>query len=222
MKHPAHLAIAALAATLLATLTAGLALAHVVKHVGPYEVAIGWLREPVYVGQLNAVQVVIKDAKGEPIADLGADALTVVVSAAGATSDPMALVPTFDEDTGLGTPGDYEEPIMPTAPGDYTFHVSGAIHGQKVDETISSGSDTFDAAIEASQVQFPVPVPDLGQVATRVTQTDARVTQATADARAAEDAAATATLVGVAVGVVGIILGGGALYVSLRARRREA
>ena len=105
--------------------------AHIVKQVGPYTVALGWVHEPTYVGQLNGVQVVIKDAKGNPVSDLSADDLKVVVSTAGQQSDPMSLAPTFDEDTGLGIPGDYEAPMIPTAPGDYTFHVTGTIPAPK-------------------------------------------------------------------------------------------
>jgi len=56
--------------------------AHIVKQVGPYSVAIGWVHEPTYVGQLNAVQVVIKDARGNPVSDLSADALKVVAKTA--------------------------------------------------------------------------------------------------------------------------------------------
>jgi len=128
--------------------------AHIVKQVGPYTVALGWVHEPTYVGQLNAVQVVIKDARGNPVSDLSADDLKVVVSTAGQQSDPMALAPTFDEDTGLGIPGDYEAPLIPTSPGDYTFHVTGTIHSTKIDETATSSDTTFVAAVDPGPIQY--------------------------------------------------------------------
>src|SRR5438034_221807 len=142
--------------------------AHIVKQVGPYSVAIGWVHEPTYVGELNAVQVVIKDAKGNPVTDLSADALKVVASTAGQQSDPMSLAPTFDEDTGLGIPGDYEAPMIPTAPGAYTFRVTGTIHQTAIDETVTSSESTFEPAIAPTDIEFPGAQPGLGEVATHL------------------------------------------------------
>src|SRR5437660_5025763 len=159
--------------------------AHMVKQVGPYTVALGWVHEPTYVGQLNAVQVVIKDAKGNPVSDLSADDLRVVVSTAGQQSDPMSLAPTFDEDTGLGIPGDYEAPMIPTAPGDYTFHVTGSIHSTKIDETATSSDTTFASVVDPSAVQFPSKLPGIGDLATRIERVDAVIQ---ADLGAADDA----------------------------------
>lgn len=197
-----------------ATLTAG----HIVKQVGPYSVAIGWAHEPTYVGEQNAVQVVIKDAKGEPVSDLTVDDLKVVVSAAGKQSDPLALLSTFDEDTGLGLPGDYEAPIIPTTPGDYTFHVTGSIHGQAIDETATSAADTFDAVVEPTGIQFPNALPALGDVTTRVERTDSRAQAAAASAKQASDAARGALVAGLAVGGLGVLIGLAALVLTVRRR----
>jgi hypothetical protein len=166
---------AAAGTTLLSLLVAGSASAHVVVPVGTYSLAIGWAHEPVYVGSQNAVQVIIKDAAGKPVADVAADALSVVVSTGGKQSAALALVPMYDTDTGLGIAGDYEAPIMPTAPGDYTFHVTGAIHGTKVDQTETSSDSTFNSAVEATSIQFPVTLPSVGEVVTRLDRIDARI-----------------------------------------------
>jgi len=213
-------AIAFMAASL-ASVTTPVA-AHIVKQVGPYTVAIGWVREPTYVGQLNAVQVVIRDAKGNPVSDLSADDLKVVVSAAGQQSDPMSLAPTFDEDTGLGIPGDYEAPIIPTAPGDYTFHVTGTIHSTKIDETVTSSDTTFDAVVDPSAVQFPNKLPALGDLATKVDRVDARVQ---AQASAASDASSSADMaffVGLTAGGAGVLIGLAALALAFMTRRPRA
>jgi len=193
--------------------------AHVVKQVGPYSVAIGWVQEPTYVGAKNAVQVVIKDKAGNPVSDLSADDLKVVVSTGNQQSDPMSLAPTFDEDTGLGIPGDYEAPIIPTTPGEYTFHVTGKIHDQSIDETVTSSDSTFDAVVDPAPIQFPSKLPALSAVTTRLDRIDARVA---ADRTAADDTASAATralVVGIVVGGLGLIVGGVALFVSLRTRR---
>ena len=49
-------------AAIAAMLVAGSTQAHIVKTFGKYTVALGWVHEPTYVGEQNAVQVVIKDA----------------------------------------------------------------------------------------------------------------------------------------------------------------
>jgi len=196
--------------------------AHIVKQVGPYTVALGWVREPTYVGQLNAVQVVIKDAKGSPVSDLSADDLKVVVSTAGQQSDPMSLAPTFDEDTGLGIPGDYEAPMIPTAPGDYTFHVTGSIHSTKIDEIATSSDTTFDSVVDPSAVQFPTKLPAIGDLATRLERVDARVQSQISAANDAKSSAQGALVVGIAVGGAGVLIGLVGLALAITARRPRA
>jgi len=196
--------------------------AHIVKQVGPYTVAIGWVHEPTYLGQLNAVQVVIKDAKGNPVSDLSADDLKVVVSTAGQQSDPMSLAPTFDEDTCLGIPGDYEAPMIPTAVGDYTFHVTGTIHTTKIDETATSSDTTFDSVVDPSAVQFPSKLPAVGDLATRLERVDARVQSQISAADEAKSSAQGALIAGVAVGGAGVLIGLVGLTLAIMARRPRA
>lgn len=196
------------------------AAAHIVKQVGPYSVAIGWVREPTYVGQLNAVQAVIKDSKGNPVSDLGVDDLKVVVSTAGQQSDPMSLAPTFDEDTGLGIPGDYEAPLIPTALGDYTFHLTGTIHSTKIDETATSSDTTFDSVVDPSAVQFPNKLPAIGDLATRIDRVDARVQAQATAASEATSSADTAFFVGLTAGGAGVLIGLAALAVAFIVARR--
>jgi hypothetical protein len=202
------------------------AAAHIVKQVGPYSVALGWLREPTYVGEANAVQVVIKNSKGEPISDLTADDLKVVISTGGQQSDTMSLAPTFDPDTGLGTPGDYEAPLIPTAPGDYTFHVTGSIHGTAIDETATSSETTFNSAIEPTGIQFPTKLPAVSDLSTRIQRVDSRVqaqltaaNEATATANDAKDAATRALIVAVGVGGLAVLVAAAALLIARRAGR---
>jgi hypothetical protein len=207
-------------AVVLCTLAATAVSAHVVKTVGPYQVAIGWLKEPTYVGQQNAVQVVIHDASGDAVDDLSPDDLQVVVSTGGKESKPMPLAPTFDEDTGLGIPGDYEAPIIPTAPGAYTFHVTGTIHQTTIDETVTSSESTFESAIAPTDIEFPAAQPALGEVSTRFDRIDARVADAAAAADQSRSAATQALIAGLLLGGLGVLVGAVALYVGWAARRR--
>ena len=220
--------------------------AHVLKDVGPYSVALGWSVEPTYVGQVNAVQVVVKDKSGKAVTDLADGDLKVVVSIGGQDSPALSLDNKFDADTGLGVPGDYEASLTPTAPGDYTFHLTGKIHGQAVDETATSSDSTFNSAVEATDVEFPNKLPSLTEITTSLDRINARlsasaspaasaaspapsadvgladaVTAAQTSASQARDAASSALFVGVLVGALGVILGGAALVLVLR-RPRQA
>jgi hypothetical protein len=196
------------------------ALGHIVVDIGTFHLAIGWVREPVYVGEQNAVEVFVTDADNKPVDDLTPDDLKVVVSNGGQQSDPLALAPSFDEDTGLGTRGDYLSPIIPTNPGDYTFHVTGSVHGSSVDQTATSSDTTFDSAVAPTVIQFPAKLPTLGDIVTRLDRQDSRAQQAASDSAAARDAADRALTIGVTVGVVGVVLGLAAVLFGWRALRR--
>ena len=97
------------------------------------------------------------------------------MSIGGQQSQSLDLTNKFDADTGLGIPGDYEAPLIPTAPGDYTFHLTGTIHGQAVDETATSSDSTFNSAVEATDIQFPNKLPSLTEVTTSLDRINARL-----------------------------------------------
>jgi hypothetical protein len=175
MRKPIRLTLATGAAALLALGLSGVASAHVLKNFGTYSVALGWAKEPTYVGIPNAVQVIVKDSSGKPVTDLADGGLKVVVSLAGQSSAALTLANAFDSDTGLGVQGDYEAPITPTVVGDYTFHLTGSIHGTAVDETATSSDSTFDSVVDQTDVQFPVKVPLLTDIVTRLDRIDARL-----------------------------------------------
>ena len=223
----------------------GIAQAHVLKTFGSYTVALGWKVEPTYVGAPNAVQAIVTDAKGTPVTDIPDGDLTVVVSLSGQSSAALPLNNAFDADTGLGIAGDYEAAIVPSAPGDYTFHLSGEIHGVAVDETATAGEETFDSVVESSSVDFPAKLPSITDLATAIDRLQARASAApgastgpdaaalaqqaqaaaaTASAAAADAqaAASTALQLGILVGAIGIVLGGAALVLVMRRRPGSA
>jgi len=235
MVHiPRRLVATVIGAIALVLVGVGPAAAHSIQHAGPNTIAIGWKSEPTFTGVVNAVQVIVIDAAGKPVDDLGADDLKVVVSTGGQQSQSLSFDPSFDADTGLGTHGEYDAAIMPTAPGDYTFHLTGTIHDQKVDVTVTSGAETFDTVHDPTDIQFPVKLPTISDLTTRVTQIDDRVTAlqgtgstgqsaidaANAAAASAQSAADRALYVGAGLGIVGILLG--AIGIGLAVRRRPA
>ena len=224
------------AALILAMVISATASAHVVKQFGTYSVAMGWLHEPTYVGVENAVQVIVKDAAAQTVNDLAPGDLEVVVSTAGQQTAALPLQPSFDPDTGLGTPGEYTASLIPTLVGDYTFHLSGSIHGQAVDETATSSDQTFNSVTAGTDVQFPVKLPALGDLSTLLQRVDGRVTTAETAAALAQQAATNAQqeasqasrdagralLLGIVVGGLGVLLGLACLIVGLLASRRRA
>lgn len=199
--------------------------AHVVQSFGPYSIAIGWLKEPTYVGVENAVQVIVKDAQDKPVTDLPDGALKVTVRTGNQTGSAMTLDPSFDPDTGLGTPGEYDAPLIPTAPGVYTFHLTGSINGTNVDQSFTSSDKTFDDVTAPSEVQFPSKVPDAGSLATRLDRTGDRVAAAQSAAegadtaaRDAKSAADRASVLAIVALVVGVLLGGAGTALAMRRR----
>ena len=109
---------------------------------------------------------------GKPVTDLATDSLAVVVSTAGVDSPSLALEPAFDAVEATGPPGEYDAALVPTAPGDYTFHMTGSIHGTAVDLTLASGAETFEPVVGSGDLEFPAKLPSLGDVATRLDRID--------------------------------------------------
>jgi hypothetical protein len=224
IKRIASMAAVVGLAGLLAVVTSAVpASAHEERKVGKYNVEVGFGDEPAYAGARNSVVMFLNDANDKPVVDLG-DTLKVDVTqgAAGdAVNDSqklsMTMQPNF-EVGGDGTPGDYRGWFIPTAPGPYTFHFTGNIKGQKVDEKFSSSPTTFDEVQDPAQVEFPAKDPTGAQLSARLDREVPRLndalTASQSRASKAEDAASQAriiAIVGVVVGVLGIAAAGYAM-----------
>ncbi len=216
-------ALAGLAGMLAVFTGAGPASAHEERTIGKYHVEVGFGDEPAYAGERNSVVMFLHDANDKPVVDLG-DTLKVDVTqgAAGDAADDsqklsMTMQPNF-EVGGDGTPGDYRAWFIPTAPGPYTFHFTGNIKGQKVDEKFSSSPTTFDEVQDPAQVEFPDKDPTGAQLNARLDREVPRLNAALAAsqtrANKAEDAAGQAriiAIVGVVIGVLGLAAAGFAM-----------
>ncbi len=198
--------------------------AHVLRTVGPYHLLIGFGNEPAYAGMQNSVFLLLTDAKtGAPIVDEGlGDTLKVEVGF-GTLTKLLPLVPSFDPDSGQGTKGVYNAYFIPTAPGDYTFHLFGSIRGQKVNITVTSSPTTFDRVHDPAAIEFPQQAPSNLQLAQRLNAESARLS-AGIHAASAKAAPATGALVlgiaGLVVGAAGLCAGGVALARSASSARR--
>jgi hypothetical protein len=196
-------------AGLLLALGAAPAAAHEERKVGRYALAVGFGDEPAYSGEKNSVQMFIHDANDKPVVDLG-DTLKVDVSQGSDDTQKLSMTmePNFEVGE-FGTPGDYRAWFIPTAPGAYTFHFTGSIKGQRIDQRFTSSPTTFDEVKDPAEVEFPAKDPTTGQLSARVDRETTRLGQALTasqeQARKANDAAGTARLLAIAGLVVGAL-----------------
>ena len=176
----------------------GRAYAHERRMVGPYQFVVGWLTEPAYVGQLNALDLRVTDTRQNPAAPVSGleKTLTADVAAGGLTPFPLAVTARF------GTAGAYNGVVMPTVKGTYTFHITGKIDTTNIDEKFTSGPNTFGDIEDTAAVQYPQKVPVADELGKRLDAIQSGV-----------DQTRILAIVAVALAVVG--LGGAAL-----ARRR--
>ena len=160
---------------------------------GQYVMELGFRDEPAYLGLPNALFLKVGEYGSggtTPVEDL-AGTLTAEVTKDGQTKQ-LPLVPMGD--------GVYEGALVPTSVGDYTFHITGTVGDATVDESVTSGPNTFNSVEPLSGIEFPVARPDAAQL-------DAIV----ADTRADVATARTFGLAGIAVGVLGLIVAAVAL-----------
>lgn len=225
MRHRRRRRVFALAAAPVAlgfvVATASPASAHEHRTIGGFEAEVGWGQEPTYAGVENSIELVLSDASGNPVTDLG-DTLKVEVKTGEQTAQ-FPLVPNFAVGAGAeGTPGDYRAWLIPTRPGTYSFHFTGTIRGQAVDETFTSSETTFDDVADPAEVEFPAKDPTVGQISDRLDRETTRLGDATnaaaSRAKTARDAVNTVRV----LGIVAIVVALAALVLSIVGLRRRS
>jgi hypothetical protein len=210
---------ATLAACLLFFLSTLPAAAHEQRTVGAYQFTVGWQHEPTYVGELNAVQLFLHDAQGKPIDDIGSPpTLHVTVATGSQASAPLELRGSFDPDTKLGTHGEFDASIIPETPGTYTFHFTGTVNGQNIDESFKSSASTFDDVVSPAAIEFPTQAPTSAELGASLGRLGPRVDSAASAAHSAHNDASTATT----LAIVALVLGVGGAIIGVTARRRHA
>lgn len=149
--------------------------AHEHRDVGRYSFVVGFLNEPAFEGELNAISVRVTNTE----AKLSVEGLEHTLKAElifGAERRDMKLTPVFNE------PGHYKAHFYPTASGDYTFRFHGTIQGVQVDEQFTSKPGGFNAVQPAAELQFPAKLPAASELSTQLA--------------AAQSSAQTATMLG--------------------------
>jgi len=157
------------------SLAAQPATAHERRVVGPYQLVVGWLEEPSFVGVTNAVSLAVTDTRSTPPKAVEGleKTLTVEVFQGGSTT---GFTPAFR--TRFGAPGSYAADIVPTRQGSYRFVIKGKIETLEVNETFESGPGRFDEIRPVTQLQYPDKVPagaDLGRTLDEIRSTAEQV-----------------------------------------------
>ena len=194
-------------ALLLPLMFTGMAGAHERRQVGSYVMRVGWADEPTYAGVKNGVQLLLSDASGKPVTDLPED-LKVEIILGSQKMGPLPLEAAFGKS--FGRLGDFRAAIIPTRPGNYTFHFVGSLNGQRIDQSFTSSDKTFDPVTEPAAIEFPAKDPSPGELAGRLDRLGPRVDEGVASARdgaAAASQARVLAIVGILVGAVGIVVG---------------
>ncbi len=158
------------------------AAAHEERTVGAYQIAFGWRVEPTYAGQFNGPEVYIAPANATP--EAGEDEVHATASDfANVQINLQAEISFGDQKTSVtfepaDDPGHYIADLIPTLPGDYSFHLMGNIGDTKVDETFTSADGQFSSVEPTTDILFPSAQSDDARIAAledRVTKLEAEV-----------------------------------------------
>jgi hypothetical protein len=192
-------------------LVASPATAHESREVGPYTFVVGFGDEPAFAGQPNDAEVTITGTESEdPVVD-GVE-LEVEVAFGEATTT-LEVSPNFIVGV-FGEPGNYGADFFPSRPGQYSFRFFGTVEDLEVDETFTSGPETFSDANDPAEFAFPEADPPVYEVAGRVETESARVAEA-------EDRASRANTVALLALIAAAIALLGAAAVGTMALRRR-
>ena len=108
---------------------------------GQYRLVVGFLNEPVAVGDKSGLDLRVTkpaaDGSSEPVAVEGLESTLQGEVYYGAEMMALTIEARF------GQPGAYASYFYPNAAGTYSFRVFGEIEGVAIDETFTSGPDTF-------------------------------------------------------------------------------
>lgn len=181
-------------------LSAPPASAHERRQVGEYELVVGWYTEPAFAGQPNGPEVTITRAS-KPVVEGVALSVDVIF---GEETTTYELEPAFVVGI-FGEPGNYNADIVPTRPGTWEYRIYGTIEGAEIDETFTSGPDTFGDILDPAEVAFPAADPNNAELSDRIQTESDRVAALETQTEEDVSSARTLGLIGLIVGVVGLV-----------------
>ncbi len=225
--------IAILIVAALAAMASSVVLAHEDREEGGYKLVVGFLHEPAYEGEKNAVSLRVTkgsgdeeeessgmemgeqhDAEAPPIEGLE-DTLQVEV-----THVPSAVSKTMNLRAVFNDPGHYAADLIPTSPGHYRFRLFGAIEGEQIDAIFDSkaGGGYFDDVQPAAAIHFPDAVVSARELESAVRGLQAASEETLDTDDAPDSATATMAIIGIVLGAGGMAFGCVSLVLSIRSR----
>lgn len=128
---------------------AGMALpafAHQTKEVGgEYLVSVGFLREPIYTGERNGLDLIVRRAVDrEPVEYLESTLFAEIIAPDGVTKREMPIRAQH------GQPGRYTTDILLTEPGLYKIRIWGYIHHVEFEEVFD-----LHEVLDIATLRFP-------------------------------------------------------------------
>jgi len=117
---------------------------------GKYEIVFGWRVEPAYTNLLNGPELEINTHGGSEETPVeGLDETLQLEVSYGGKSKILKLRAVYN------SPGNYTADLIPTQPGDYSFHLTGKIGDATIDETFDSSKGEFSSVNPITDIQFP-------------------------------------------------------------------
>jgi hypothetical protein len=152
---------------------AGTATAHERRTLGPYQLVVGWLDEPAYVGLMNSLDLRVTDTRVTPARAVEGleKTLTVEVQAGGLAPFKLTVTPRF------GAAGAYDGRVLPTATGTYIFTIKGKIESLDINERFESGPGRFGDIEPTTALQYPNKIPAGDDLATRLGDIESAIQQ---------------------------------------------
>ena len=175
--------------------SAGTAAAHERRTVGPYQLVVGWLNEPAYVGFMNSLDLRVTDTRVTPAKAVEGleKTLTVDLQAGGLAPFTLTVTPRF------GAAGAYNGHVLPTATGTYIFTIKGKIESLDVNEKFESGPGRFGDIESTNALQYPNKIPVAEDLNSRLADLQGGVDQTRL-------LSAAAVLIGIAALAVAVVM----------------
>lgn len=143
----------------LATLSPLTAVAHESRAIadGRYQIVVGFKNEPVFAGDKSGLEFWVTEtsaATPEATEDEGTpvEGLAETLQAEVIFEDQTMALPL---EAAWNEPGAYGSDFFPSRPGTYTFRIFGTIGDVEIDETFTSGPETFGDVADPAPLQFP-------------------------------------------------------------------
>ncbi len=115
---------------------------------GKYEIVFGWRVEPAYTNLLNGPELEINTVGTDEQPVEGLDETLQLEVSYGGKSKMLKL-------RASDVAGNYTSDLIPTQPGDYSFHLTGKIGDASIDETFDSSKGEFSSVNPITDIQFP-------------------------------------------------------------------